>query len=229
MKKVIRRIPRLRISLAKSAWKPKIFCIGRNKTGTTSLAKALKDLGIIVSKQTSAELLIHDWSRRDFKRILRFCHTAQAFQDIPFSLPYTFQALDMRFPGSKFILTIRDKPDQWYHSLISFHSKLFGCGKVPDYDDLKKATYVYPGWMLKANRAIYQTPDDDLYNKEIMINHYNFHNQSVMEYFRHRPNDLLVVNLANKGAYAKLCEFIGKPCTREEFPWENRTDKIEVR
>jgi len=77
--------------------------------------------------------------------------TAQAFQDIPFSLPYTFQALDMRFPGSKFILTIRNNPDQWYHSLISFHSKLFGRGKVPDYDDLKKATYVYPDWILEAN------------------------------------------------------------------------------
>lgn len=151
MKKVIRRILRLGISLAKSVWKPKIFCIGRNKTGTTSLAKAIKDLGVIVAKQRPAELLIHDWSRRDFRRILRFCHTAQAFQDIPFSLPYTFQALDMRFPGSKFILTIRNNPDQWYHSLISFHSKLFGRGKVPDYDDLKKATYVYPDWILEAN------------------------------------------------------------------------------
>ena len=135
----------------------------------------------------------------------------------------------MRFPGSKFILTIRDNPDQWYHSLISFHSKLFGRGKVPDYDDLKKATYVSPGWMLEANRAIYQTPVDDPYNKEILINHYDFHNQFVMEYFRHRPKDLLVINLAEKGAYAKFCEFIEKPCTREEFPWENRTDKIEVR
>ena len=192
-------------------------------------AKALKDLGVIVAKQRPAELLIHDWSRKDFRRILRFCHTAQAFQDIPFSLPYTFQALDMRFPGSKFILTMRDNPDQWYNSLVNFHAKHFGHDKVPDYDDLKNATYIYPGWMLEANRAIYQTPDDDLYNKEILINHYNFHNQSVMEYFRHRPNDLLVINLAEKGSYAKFCEFIGKPCTREEFPWENRTDKIEVR
>ena len=225
----IKRALRSTLNVVQCTGKQKIFCIGRNKTGTTSLAKALGNLGIIVAKQRPAELLIHDWSRRDFRRILRFCHTAQAFQDIPFSLPYTFQSLDMRFPGSKFILTIRDKPDQWYHSLISFHSKLFGRGKVPDYDDLKKATYVYPGWMFEANRAIYQTPDNDLYNREILINHYNFHNQSVMEYFRHRPNDLLVINLAEKGAYAKFCKFIGKLCTKEEFPWENRTDKIEER
>lgn len=225
----IKRVLRSTLNVVQCTGKQKIFCIGRNKTGTTSLAKALKDLGVIVAKQRPAELLIHDWSRRDFRRIFRFCHTAQAFQDIPFSLPYTFQALDMKFPGSKFILTMRDNSDQWYSSLISFHSKLLGCGKVPDYDDLKKATYVYRGWMLEANRAIYQTPDNNIYNREILINHYNFHNQSVMEYFRHRPNDLLVINLAEKGSYAKFCEFIGKPCTREEFPWENRTDKIKVR
>ena len=229
MKRIVWKTLKSAIFMTKPVWGPKIFCIGRNKTGTVSLTKALRDLGIIVAEQKPVELLIHDWERRDFRKIVSFCRTAQAFQDIPFSLPFTFQHLDLCFPGSKFILTIRDNPDQWYSSLINFHSKLFGCGKIPDYDDLKNATYVYPGWILEANRAIYQTPADDLYNREILINHYNFHNQSVMEYFRHRPNDLLVINLAEKGAYAKFCEFIGKPCTREEFPWENRTDKIEVR
>jgi len=217
------------VFIARCAWKQKIFCIGRNKTGTTSLAKALKDLGVIVAEQRPAELLIHDWSKRDFRRIFRFCQTAQAFQDIPFSLPYTFQALDMRFPGSKFILTMRGSPEQWYNSLVNFHTKLFGRGKIPDYDDLKSATYIYRGWMFETNRAIYGTPENDLYNKEILINHYNFHNKSVVEYFHHRPNDLLVINMAEKGAYAKFCKFIGKPCTKEEFPWENRTEKIDLK
>ena len=71
-----------------------IFCIGRNKTGTTSLAEALTELGIIVGEQNLAEHLIHDWARRDFRRLFLYCRTAQAFQDIPFSLPFTFQALD---------------------------------------------------------------------------------------------------------------------------------------
>lgn len=229
MKKVIRRILRSAISLAKSVSKPKVFCIGRNKTGTTSLAKALQDLGIIVAKQRPAELLIYDWSRRDFRRIIRFCYTAQAFQDIPFSLPYTFQAVDMRFPSSKFILTVRNSPEEWYASLTRFHANLFGGGNIPNCNDLKKALYVRQGLMFDANRIVYSSSNNDIYNKEILISHYKFHNQSVMEYFRHRPNDLLVINLAEKGAYAKFCEFIGKPCTREEFPWENRTDKIEVR
>ncbi|MFC1542954.1 sulfotransferase [Candidatus Neomarinimicrobiota bacterium] len=228
MKTRIKNYIRPAVSALKSAGRQKIFCIGANKTGTTSLAAALRELNIPVAAQRPAELLIQDWIRRDFRRILRFCHTARAFQDIPFSLLYTFQALDGRFPGSKFILTIRDNPEQWYSSLIRFQSQLFG-GQLPDYDDLKNATYCYPGWMLEVNRAHYSTPDDDLYNKEIMMNDYNFHNRSVMEYFRYRTRDLLVINLAENGSYAKLCKFLGKPCLRESFPWENRTADISVR
>ena len=229
MKTRVKNFLRLALYAHKFAGKPKIFCIGHNKTGTTSIAEALRELGITVAAQRPGELLIHNWAKRDFRRLFRFCHTAQAFQDVPFSLPYTFQALDIRFPGSKFILTIRDSPEQWYSSLIHFHTRLFGGGTVPDCNCLKRATYCYTGWMFEANRAIFPTPNDDLYNKEILINHYNFHNQSVMEYFRHRTSDLLVINLAEKGSYAKFCEFICEPCAREEFPWKNRTGDIAVR
>ncbi|MEW6132914.1 MAG: sulfotransferase [Pseudomonadota bacterium] len=107
-------------------WHKKIFCIGRNKTGTTSLAAALRELGVRVGNQKPAELLLKDWAVRDFRRLVAYCHTAQAFQDIPFSLPYTFQAMDMHFPESKFILTVRDSADQWYHSLVKFHKKIWG-------------------------------------------------------------------------------------------------------
>ena len=229
MKSKLRLTIKLGESCLRSIGKPKIFCIGRNKTGSTSIAKALRDLGIIVALQSPAEKLLRDWAKRDFKRIIRFCYTAQAFQDVPYSLPFTFQALDVKFPGSKFILTVRNNSLQWYSSLTRFHSKLFGGDIIPDYNALKRAQYCYPGFMLEANRLIYQTPDDDLYNKAIMIEHYEFHNRNVMEYFRHRPDDLLVINLAEKGAYAKFCKFIGKPIISQDFPWENKTEDIEVR
>lgn len=229
MKKVILQILKSGISFVRVVGKPKIFCIGANKTGTTSLAKALKDLGIIVARQRPAEMLIHDWARRDFRRIIRFCHTAQAFQDIPFSLPYTFQVLDMRFPGSKFILTVRDSPEQWYVSMTRFHAKLFGRGKKPSCNDLKKAQYCYPGWAYEVFRAIYATPDANPHDKMTLINQYNSHNQSVIEYFRHRPNDLLVLNVSQEGAYQRLCVFLNKPCLRQSFPWENKTADIATR
>src|SRR5207248_6822925 len=117
--------------------KKKVFCIGQNKTGTTSMAAALAQLGYKVGEQSVAELLIKDWSRRDFRRIVRYCASADAFQDIPFSLDYTYQAVDCAYPGSKFILTVRSSGDEWYASLIRFHTKIIGKNRLPTAADLK--------------------------------------------------------------------------------------------
>jgi hypothetical protein len=188
-----------------------------------SLAAALCELGIVVGNQRIAELMIHDWARRDFRRLINYCYSAQAFQDVPFSWPFTFQTLDHAFPGSKFILTVRDTPEQWYDSLLRFYAKIFGEGKLPALKDLKNSTYVYKGWAYEANRLITSTPKNDLFNKEILIANYISYNDTVGEYFRHRPEDLLVLNVAKPGAYDRLCDFLGKPRTGKEFPWENRT------
>ena len=51
----------------------KLFCIGFNKTGTTSLAAALFSFGLRVGDQAQAELLLDDWARRDFRRIIAYC------------------------------------------------------------------------------------------------------------------------------------------------------------
>ncbi len=212
----------------KSAGRQKIFCIGRNKTGTTSVAAALREAGIIVAQQEPAARLVQDWARRDFRRLIRFCRTAQAFQDFPFSLPYTFQALDAHFPESKFILTVRDSPEQWYSSLTNSHAKLFGHGRIPTHEDLADAEYIYKGRVLEVNQLVFQTPKDDLYNKDLLITHYNFHCKCVMDYFAHRPGDLLVVNVAKEGDYARFCEFIGIKCEKEQFPWENKTADASV-
>ena len=87
--------------------RPKVFCIGQNKTGTTSVEAVLKQLGYKMGNQAKAELLIHDWAKRDFKEIVKFCRSADAFQDIPFSNDFTYEILDYAFPDSKFILTVR--------------------------------------------------------------------------------------------------------------------------
>jgi hypothetical protein len=203
-------------------WNQKIFCIGRNKTGTTSLSAALRGLGITVGNQKIAERLLRDWAKRDFRRLVAYCHTAQAFQDTPFSLPYTFQAMDMNFPGSKFILTVRDNPEQWYRSLLQFHHKLWG-EKIHTLEGLKTINYAYPGFAYDARVLVHDCETEDPYDKDVLIAHYNFHNQMVLDYFRSRPQDLLVLNVAEKGAYRKLCAFLGLPSNADEFPWENKT------
>ena len=223
-----RHLIKLVFSASRVLGKPKVFCIGKNKTGTTSLARALTELGIIVGEQNLAERLIHDWARRDFRRLFLYCRTAQAFQDVPFSLPFTFQTLDQHFPGSKFILTVRDTPEQWFQSLVKFHTVIFGDGRSITLDDLRASNYVYPGWAYEANRLISNTPENDPYNQELLIASYHAHNAAVLEYFRHRPRDLLVLNVAQPDAYRSLCDFLGKPYPNREIPWENKTDNLKT-
>lgn len=202
----------------------KVFGVGNNKTGTTSLKEAFLQLGYVVASQGEAERMMKKWAVRDFKSLIRFCRKSEFFQDIPFSKPYTFIALDQAFPGSKFVLTVRDTPEQWYNSVIKFHSKRWSANnQIPTKADLLNAEYCYKGWAWDSNRLQYTTPETEPYLKEELIKRYNDHNNFVMDYFRHRPKDLLVLNVSEKNAYKKLCNFLGIKADMGEFPWVNKT------
>src|SRR5690554_936986 len=182
----------------KAYGKPKIFGIGNNKTGTTSLKKAMLDLGYSVGNQRTAEKMMEQWAKRDFRKLIRYCHTAQFFQDVPFSKPYTYVVLDHEFPGSKFILTVRDSPEQWYNSSTKFHAKLWGVeGRIPTKEDLIEASYIYKGWAWEFNVYMNITPENDPYQKDLLVKSYIDYNESVIKYFEHRPEDLLIINLSD--------------------------------
>lgn len=204
--------------------RPKVFGIGRNKTGTTSLTRAMAELGYRIGNQRRGEYLVRSWARRDFRKIARYCRAAQFFQDIPFSLPFTFQAMDLYYPGSKFVLTVRDA-ESWHHSMVKFHRKASVHGdKALSLEALKEATYCYRGYAYDTKVLVYELPGDDPYEKDTLISHYEYHNRMVRDYFRHRPDDLLVLDLSETGAYRKLCDFLGVPRRGDEFPWENKTE-----
>jgi hypothetical protein len=89
---------------------PKVFCIGFQKTGKTSLESALKVLGYRVTSVFGRDLPI-ETLRRDYVRIgLQIARDYDAVQDMPW--PQMYRELDATFPGSKFILTWRE-PDRW--------------------------------------------------------------------------------------------------------------------
>jgi len=206
---------------------PKIFCIGAGKTGTTSVEKALLDLGYKLGNQANAELLLDDYLKRNFKAILNYCKSAEAFQDAPFCFQHTYQYLDQNFSNAKFILTVRDSDEQWYQSLINFHSKLFADGeRVPTWEDLKNASYRYKGYAAEVRKKVYGIlENEDPYDEQKLKNYYNTHNSSILDYFRYKSNFLLI-NVAKEDAYINLCEFINKKALYETFPWENKTSEL---
>jgi hypothetical protein len=202
---------------------PKVFCIGRNKTGTTSLAEALRGLGLRVGSQAWGEQLIEAWAERRFRPIARLAASADAFQDIPFSLDYTFQAMDFSFPGSRFVLSLRKSPEDWYASLTRFHTRLVGKGRLPTADDLKAMPYRAPGWMWRAQQLIYGVDEETLYDRETYLEHYRSHERRVRDYFRHRPGDLLVLDVSEPDALLRLSTFLGLGPVEGPMPHLNRS------
>lgn len=207
--------------------KPKIFCIGQNKTGTTTIESVLKRFGYTLGNQVKGELLLDAWYQRDFRQIIQFCKSAQAFQDVPFSLPYTYQHLDVAFPNAKFILTERESAEQWYNSITKFHSKLWSDGEgIPTASELKNARYRYKGYAYQFIKDVYKTADEAIYDKNTLISHYNNYNKRVKDYFKSRPEKLIVINVSNSLDYANLCAFLNQPKLADSFPWENKTTEI---
>jgi hypothetical protein len=90
---------------------PKVFCIGWHKTGTSTLGDALLILGY---KVTGARLdLAHSLLDGDIRPALKVAEQFEALQDVPWAA--LFKELDMQFPNSKFILTVRDD-EEWLNS-----------------------------------------------------------------------------------------------------------------
>ncbi len=202
----------------------KVVCVGRNKTGTTSIEAALNSLGFRMGLQARGEMIRGDCAKRDFTRVIALCRTADAFQDVPFSNnPHTFQAVDASFPGSKFILTLRDSPEQWFDSLVRFHTKIVNKGRIPTAEDLREFEYRYKGYLWEGFVNQYGDDEHLLYDKDVYIASYLEHNRKVTEYFRHRPDDLLVLNVGHTDAMQRLCEFLDVPYRGQTMPHMNRS------
>ena len=82
----------------------KVFGIGFHKTGTTSLALALRQLGYSVTGPNGVNDPNISQNARALVRDL--VDQFDAFQDNPW--PILFRELDEWYPNSKFVLTLRE-------------------------------------------------------------------------------------------------------------------------
>lgn len=200
----------------------KVFCIGLNKTGTTSIGKFFELNGLEVARQREGEILLEYYLRRDFNEIIKFCQNSSAkfFQDVPFSCPFTFQHLDNAFPNSKFILTIRNSSKVWYKSILKFHSQFYNQGERPTYESLKNSNYVYKGWSWDLMNDVYFHGNiKSLYDQSQMEKIYQNHLKEVLNYFRNKPNKLIVINLSKKEDCNRLYKFLGLEKGDITFPY----------
>lgn len=200
----------------------KLFCIGYNKTGTTTMEALLRLYGYRLPNQQFQEIeLTRQTFRGNYEPLKEFVPNYDAFQDLPFSNGHTYIVADALFSGSKFILTERD-PDEWFDSMCRFHQKRTGISdlsSLTESDINRYFTYLYPGYQYDNKvRALTRfkgdTPEtrwDLLYNRDHYIDFYTRRNEEIKKYFMYRPSDLLVIDPTKESTTEKLCRFLDLP------------------
>ncbi len=171
-----------------------IFGIGLSKTGTTSLFAALDHLGYrAATYRHMRELRLEDWFRGNFET--DYLREYDAATDLPLAAFYP--ELDERYPGSKFILTVRE-----IHSWLESARKHFSRPPASAFGrEVRVVTYGMTGFDERRFRYVYET-----------------HLRDVRRYFRHRPRSLLTLDIIAGDGWEKLCPFLDRNVPEGAFP-----------
>ena len=168
----------------------KVFGIGLSRTGTTSLTHALVMAGYRSRHYPNpVPLLAGDFSVGD-----RF----DALTDAPVAV--FFREFDQRYPGSRFILTVREA-ESWARS-VRDHFAAAGPA-------------LEGGPQGEIRRRAYGRSTFDL---ETFLLAREAHHRAVRAHFADRPGDLLEMDITAGQGWEALCWFLGVPAPAEPFP-----------
>jgi hypothetical protein len=177
--------------------RPRIFGIGLNKTGTTSLHRAFGVLGYRSLHWGGPRVAqrVEAARARGEPLLSRLSPKFDAFSDVG-PLIGAFQLLDEQYPGSRFILTVRPV-DAWIESRRHHVAVNVAAKEQGKYD----GTFLVvdeEGW-----RATWEG-----------------HTTRVRRYFETRSN-LLELDLTAAPRWTELCAFLGCAEPSTPFPWAN--------
>ena len=188
----------------------KIFGIGFHKTGTSSLARALRLLGYdAIQGDPPCKPPYGDGGISLIRMIeagryrLPTIEKHDAFTDNPYFR--IWREIDENYPGSRFILTVRD-PKEWIRSCIRYY----------------RYRQIYPmrAWMFGEHA----NPASSDAARNTWLRAYREHNEAVRRHFRERPDDLLILDVTRRNSWPPLCKFLGRPIPDTPFPHENEFD-----
>lgn len=169
----------------------KVFIIGFQKTGTTSLELALQRLGYRVYGGDKNLLKF-----LDTKELHTYIKTTlldwDAVQDMPW--PLFYKELLGLFPEAYFILTVRD-PQSWIRSVVQYFASI----RNP------------------LHQKIYGVPCAEGFESSY-LEVYQQHNEEVQVFFGDNPH-FLVMDMKKNFNYETLCGFLNiQEIPREAFP-----------
>ena len=189
----------------------KIFCIGFNKTGTTSLMNFFLNLSIKtcdgIADSSFKDVQEFYYSEDKFKYLEKLLSSFVAFEDVPW--PIFYKELFNKFPNSYYILTTRNA-DAWIRSCKNhfclssenypIHEFIYGIGK-----------------------------GSPINNEKEWISTYEKHNEDVIQFFSINKNakflHIKIDEEDNKEISKKILEFIGQPNKKTILKTSNKASK----
>lgn len=182
----------------------KVFGVGMHKTATTSLHHALEILGLDSWHWSSAHAAKAIWREMNNDGTSPTVDRYDALSDLP--VPMLYQQLDRAYPGSKFILTVRDE-----QSWLDAASRHFDVR----YNRFREGWSRDP-FTNRVHQVLYGRQDFDA---AVFLARYRRHNREVVEYFEGRGGDLLVMEVGTgSNGWGPLCAFLDAPRPRMNYP-----------
>lgn len=175
----------------------KVFGIGLNKTGTTTLRLCLQTLGY--RHYGYSRQLLAAFRRGDLEPALRIAELYDSVEDWPWPLMYR-ELFDKFGSDARYVLTVRRDPDVWLNSL-----KAHSLRTKPNFHGRKLAYgYDYPHGYEGEHIAFYEQ-----------------HNAEVRAFFHGRDDIFMEVCWEAGDGWEKLCRFLGHPVPAVAFPHAN--------
>jgi hypothetical protein len=204
-----------RLSFRAGAWKSdklaispiptRIYGIGLHKTATTSLCSALRILGFDAAHWENAHWAKAIYTEMTTQGRSPTMERHYALCDLP--IPLLYKQLDSAYPGSKFILTVRD-PEKWIASV----EKHWSHEHNPFRHQWSNDPFTH-----RAHRLLYGQKGFD---REVFLGRYHEHYEDVIRYFEERRGDLLILDMERPDPWDRLCGFLGCQHPNCEYPNE---------
>jgi hypothetical protein len=181
-----------------------LFCVGLNRTGTTTLGDACAILGmrrlgwVRSGGGQGSHFLLKDWWRGDIDHLIEVASGFDTLEDLPWPLVYA--EMSTAFPDARFVLTRRRSTDVWLRSQINHVAE--------------KGRY-------GMHRRIYGSSDPTA-DPQLYRAYYERHNDDVRTFFA-GTDRLLEVCWEEKDGWPELCGFLGVPVPDVAFPHSNPT------
>ncbi|KAE8349467.1 P-loop containing nucleoside triphosphate hydrolase protein [Aspergillus coremiiformis] len=203
----------------------RILCLGLTRTGTNSLATALRKLGYnpyhgsecfknpprdfnLWIEALQSNQATRPYGREEFDRLLG---PYDACLDIPAAI--LWKDLYAAYPDAKVILTTRD-PESWWRSMDAtlfrfIRTPLFRCGQYLDRTEI--------GPLYRMSELVWKVFCANCYEQEVCLRAFVEHYASVRAVV---PADRLLELPVGCDGWGPLCGFLHVPVPDEPWPWE---------